>query len=312
MNQLTPSARRVLASLVLALAPVALLVVWLATRSGLPDPIARHWNLSGDPDGFSSPGVYVGWALVLAVVVAALGIAVVLAGRRYSGGHVVAAVLGWGAWLSCVTTGDVLIASHGVADAHAVHTGWARVLLMLLISAVPAVLISRLVPPGVSRLHDIEVPEPAYRLAPGERAVWVGSASSRVMLWLALVLALAGGVVVVLVGVRGAGLIVVALVLALVHRIDVRVDGGGVSARFGSLPLPAFRTPIDHIEAARAETIVPLQWGGWGYRVGRRGTALVVRGGPGLVIARTSGSDVAITVDDPQGAADLINALRAR
>jgi len=65
-------------------------------------------------------------------------------------------------------------------------------------------------------------------------------------------------------------------------------------------------------EVLSAEEIDPLGWGGWGVRLSRRGTAHVVRRGPGLVLGRRGGSELAITVDDPDGAAELVAALQRR
>ncbi len=92
----------------------------------------------------------------------------------------------------------------------------------------------------------------------------------------------------------------------------MRVDRAGVAAHFGPVGWPAFRTQLERIEAVEARQISPMQWGGWGFRIGPRGTALVVRRGPGLVIARRGASDLAITVDDADQAAELLNALLVR
>jgi len=304
--------RRLLASLTLLLAPVALAVVWLAVHADLPDPIARHWDLHGRPNGFSSPGPYVGWTLAVTGLTAVLGIAVVVVGRRLSGVRVLAGILGGAAWLIAASTVDTLLSARGVADPHDIRSGGWHTALVLAVALAAGLLAGWLAPPGESRLAGA-IPPPSYRLAEGERAVWVGSASSPALLWLGLAVTAAGAVVLLLAGWLWAIAILVAgPAVAAVHRVDVRIDSDGVLARFGALPWPVVRTPIGRIGGARAEQIEPMRWGGWGYRLSARGTALVVRRGPGLVIARTSGSDLAITVDRPEPAADLINALVAR
>lgn len=70
--------------LALALAPVLLSVGYLfwalslAQSGRLPDPIATHWNASGDADGFASLGVHLGWAVFALVIPTAIWVAVVL------------------------------------------------------------------------------------------------------------------------------------------------------------------------------------------------------------------------------------------
>ena len=71
------------------------------------------------------------------------------------------------------------------------------------------------------------------------------------------------------------------------------------------------RIPREQITAAHADTIEPLAWGGWGYRITPRGRAAVVRRGPGLVLSRRDAVPFAVTVDDPQAGADLVNAVVA-
>ena len=326
---MTPLQRRALVVLLLVLAPVAALVVWLATHDALPDPIATHWQLDGDPDGFTSPGGFAAGMIAVSAAMAVLGSVVVTIGSFRAGSGPIAGVLAWTAWVFAGGVGDALISAHGVADAHDARSGWSHSVVVIVVGLVVALAVWRLTPIPPSSIDAAAVAEPSYRLSPGERAVWVGSASSRPLLRTGMVLVgvgtlgLAVVALVTMLGVVSPGtstdgsvlisalvVIVVGLAAAWCHSITVRVDATGVTARLGGVPWPRFRVPLERIEAARAELVEPMQWGGWGYRVGgRRGSALVVRKGQGIVLARHGRPDFAITVDDAERAAELVNAL---
>jgi hypothetical protein len=54
-------------------------------------------------------------------------------------------------------------------------------------------------------------------------------------------------------------------------------------------------------------------FGGWGWRVGRGGrVGVVTRKGEGLLVERTGGRSIVVTVDGAAGAAGLLNALADR
>ena len=58
--------------------------------------------------------------------------------------------------------------------------------------------------------------------------------------------------------------------------------------------------------------IVPMEWGGWGYRVLPGRSAIVVAGGPGIVVQRTNGTLFAVTLPEPELPAALLTTLAAR
>ena len=93
--------------------------------------------------------------------------------------------------------------------------------------------------------------------------------------------------------------------------IRVVADSTGLQVAYGPFKFPRTRVTIDRIARASAIDVRPMRWGGWGYRgsltVGRR-AAVVVRGGPGLRLDLTNGKVFVVTIDDPQRAADVLNA----
>ncbi|WP_461010567.1 hypothetical protein [Streptomyces capparidis] len=153
--------------------------------------------------------------------------------------------------------------------------------------------------------------------------VWTGRATNRLQ-WLAaaagagclaLGIELAVGpswtgsvlpVVMSAAGCIAAGLLVIAGTLAFVH-VAVRVDREGLEVRCGHLGLPRRRFRWDEVAAVRLAKVTPRHWGGWGYRWRpERGTALVVRRGPGLVLELKSGLTFTLTVDDAESAVRAI------
>ncbi|TQC47657.1 hypothetical protein EEB14_19055, partial [Rhodococcus sp. WS4] len=147
-------------------------------------------------------------------------------------------------------------------------------------------------------------------LAPGERAAWTGYARGRWAGVLALAMALAT-VVSALVG--ALWLAVLFLVLAILGgafaSVTVQIDRAGLT--LSSWNVRWRRIPLDSVDEARATEIRPMEWGGWGYRFTPRGTAVVIRGGEGIVVTRRDGRPFAVTVDGAAQGAALLNSLVA-
>lgn len=301
--------RRSLAGLLLLAAPLAVLLTWWAVRADLPDPIATHWSLGGQPDGFSRVGPFVLGITLGALVGAVLGLAMLLVDRPRAGARPLVTMIGWTTWVVATAALSSMLVARGLVEAKDAEAGWSVMLFTLLVPSVIAVALWWLLPAGPPVARAMQVPEPSYRLAEGERATWVGTASSRGLLIAAAVLTVVGAVLIVAVNWWGGVVLAAAFLLGWLHSLTVRVDNDSVTAHFGPWAWPASRTPIERIEAAAVEEVDPLKWGGWGYRLSTRGAALVVRRGPGLVLSRRGGSDLALTVDRPEGAAELINAL---
>ncbi|MFD0415929.1 hypothetical protein [Streptomyces sp. NPDC127108] len=93
--------------------------------------------------------------------------------------------------------------------------------------------------------------------------------------------------------------------------VQVLVTGDGLKVAFGPLGRPARRWRAADIESAHAEHRKPSQVGGWGYRLSGLGTTVMLRAGECLVI-RARGKDFAVSVDDAERGAVLLNGLRKR
>ncbi|GHH62935.1 hypothetical protein GCM10017673_02980 [Streptosporangium violaceochromogenes] len=307
------------------LVTAVLAVVPLALRDRLPDPLAAHWSGGSTPDGhLSLTGDLLAGLLLWGVVWAALiGFALhrtVLStrlGRAYWWGF----FAGWPVFVLGVQ-GLTLFANLGVADwRRAVLPGWTVVVVIG--SAGVAGVLAGLLGRGAPDKPREHPRPPSLRLRPGRRAVWVGRTVNPWLVGLSTV-SLLGALVVGALGALGTlnaealgiGLLVLVPVTLLglgTASVGVRVDQEGLRVGFGPFGRPSRHTPIDQIESAWAERRTPAQVGGWGLRAlpGTRGVTLMLRGGDCLVVRRVTGGEFAVSVDDAERGAALLNAYRA-
>lgn len=154
------------------------------------------------------------------------------------------------------------------------------------------------------------------------RAEWTSSIASPVFtgLFIAVAVATVGFVVLpaltrgfetadtVLISVTG----FVLVFIAMFARIRVRIDAHGLSVRSQFLGVPLKIVRLADITEAHTDYLEPLRWGGWGYRITRGRSAVILRAGPGLVVTRRNGTLFAVSVTAPEVPAALLESLRAR
>jgi hypothetical protein len=289
-----------------------------ALRDRLPDRPATHWSGGGTPDG-SLPL----WAACL--LPAGVWLLTVLATsvrpRRSE-----PAARSWRV-MTLAPTGAVLVGAQvSVVRANLDHTDWHQarqpvlgVVLIGALAAVAAVAAWRFAP----RPAAVPAAAPTLEVPEGERLVWFSRTANP---WLLLLAAVAGLVAVVAlvalaVGLADpaglwpvcAGAAVVALAGAMFSSVQAKVSEAGLEVSFGPLGWPVRRWPPAAIETARAERRLPSQVGGWGYRISGLGTTVMLRAGDCLVIRpRGRRADFAVSVDDAERGAALLNTLRTR
>jgi hypothetical protein len=304
--------RQLLAALVALQAPVWAAGAALLLGDDVPDPLPTHWNLSGEVDG--TVGLAAFTAVVLAVVVVASVVALVCVARagRTTPAGLGAAAATWVAGLPAALYVATLVASADAGQASEVRLPLVGVALATLLPFVAAFTVLRLLPTEWVVGVPVAPPATTMSLAEGERVVWVGQASSRRLLSGGVVLALGALPLWFVVWPAALAVALCALLLAWVHVVTVRVDDAGMTVSWGPAQWPRIRVALDDIAAAEAAEIEPLRWGGWGYRLTARGRAAVARRGPGIVLTLRNGRQLAATVDRPEPAADLVNALVAR
>ncbi|MET7337788.1 hypothetical protein [Nonomuraea sp. NPDC005650] len=294
----------------------------LALRERLPDPLATRWNLAGQAYRSMSLTAYIVvtvlvWGVLWLVALAASERATALRQSRtvWWGGLSGLGVLALG-----VNVTTVLANLDAPGWTAARLPAW-QVFAVIAAGTGVALLM------GYLRRGDPDPqgPEgpvpPRLRLRAGQRTVWVGHAANR---WLALLPIVALAAVLVLgplyfTGlVTGAwatsalpGLLVVLAAGTLTSSVSVQIGDGRVVVQFGPLGWPARRIPLSRIESAWSETRHPANVGGWGIRGLPGGSTIMLRGGECLVLRYRSGGQLAISIDDAERGASLINALIA-
>lgn len=152
-----------------------------------------------------------------------------------------------------------------------------------------------------------------------EAGAWFTTVTVPLFIGLAVLMALgATGLAVFSVVQNGAGASA-AITLALVTgiclvfaRLRVSVDRRGLRVVSSLLRVPIKQIALTDVASARAETIRPMEWGGWGYRIRPGRSAVVLTGGPGIVVQRRNGTQFAVTVPEAELPAALLTTLAAR
>lgn len=300
---------RILAAAAMSTAPLAALIIArIAFAGDLPNTIATHWSGFGaaTADGFGDTATYFWVALALAVACAVGAVAAVWLAQNRPGMLM---------WLPLATTISATIAATWIVsvivtksagDPNQAVLGW-WILPVVLAAGWGLALFAVL--PGQAPAADAPPPTLARPLRPGERAVWFGQVRSVWAVWLAGAL-LIGALPAALFSEIWPALILVltALIVGALAVVSVRIDDAGLS--LSSWGLRWKLVPLSKIADARSETLSPAAWGGWGYRITGRGSALISRGGEGLVLNLEGGRAFAVTVDDSESAAQLVNSLR--
>ncbi|MDF5758521.1 DUF1648 domain-containing protein [Spongiactinospora sp. TRM90649] len=319
--------RRVVATVASWYATVTavLVVVPLLLRDRLPDPLAMHWGPSGAPDQSASFTTVLIVPLVLWHVLWGVlaGLAVFntrLARRRATRIMLGAGLAASGAFVVGMQALTLLANLDRDDWRQAAHIGPA-VLLAIVVAAVAGWLGATAARPGPDEnpARDAAGPAPTVRLRPGERGVWVSSATNQGTMLLAFAFgALTVPVAVLaLIGLPGyvwaiAGLFaLIGLAGAALSSVRAQVTEAGLAVAFGPWRRPVRRYPLATIESARAETRQPHTVGGWGYRGLPGAATIMVRGGDCLVVTFVSGRELGISVDDAARGAGLLNTLRA-
>ena len=292
---------------------------YLAYRSDLPDRVASHFGISGRPDGSMTPQQFllvVGMLMVLGLGVC-LAIALI---RRRLQPMVASGASFIGAFIGALAAGILATTAIGQRGLErwqeATLSPWALILWIggsLIVGGAAARFASSL--PSDSDPGTGTIP-PGMDLAPGERAFWTSSLSAQwplllgvVNLLLALILTLITEVWI------GIVLLLAAIAITTFSRIRVTADRSGLNVRYGFLGWPRTSVPLRRVATARAIDIRPTDWGGWGYRGSltlMKRAAVVLRSGPGLRLDLHDGKVFAVTIDDPDIPARLLNAEASR
>lgn len=285
-------------------------------RDDLPAEVAVHWGPEG-ADRFASPTAAILGPLVLGIVLTgalALMTAVIgqsAANRRVSAGVTVGMPVFLGVMLVSTTWAQQAVAEPSTTDIGRLVSGavGAGVLAGILVAVAL---------PGDTPVPSNDGPgddAPRLDLDSQTRAVWVRHAQGGPGLAFG-VLATAGIVVLTVLTELWFMLFLAALLcLALVATMSwvVTVDATGLTVR-SALGYPRTSVPATEVERADVVEVSPMrEFGGWGWRAGRGGRlGIVVRSGSSLLVERSGGRSVVVTVDDAETGAALLNTMADR
>ncbi len=293
-------------------------VPWLVVRGDLPSPIAVHFAGDGTANGSMSVLVHV--LVSAAFTVSASAVLVWAAWRPSSTLGLEAAIATFMGWLISFLSAIILLANRSHADWHDVTLGSGSVWGVTLSAFGASIPIALMVRHAASERAGL--PPRPIELGGTERVAWFGRASSLGFATGSLTLVFIGTVVLIAFGGGGAStgfvLLAVGLVMVSFMSVDVAVSDQGVRVRAGAVHWPHVQLDLDEIEGARAVDLKPMQegmWSGWGYRGSLRWfrhAAWVLRSGPALELELSGDRRFAVTVDDADEAAAVLNGLLAR
>ncbi|MET8626284.1 DUF1648 domain-containing protein [Kitasatospora sp. NPDC004669] len=309
------------AGAVWALGVLALLIVMpLAARDRLPDPMATHFDGSR-PDGSMSVTAAALFPAGLWLVVV-LGAVITRRFRSSRASGLPGALLAGGGVL--LTGAQASIVQSNLDRARwqdAASPGfWVVVIIALTgLAAVLTGLATRR--PGTAPAGTGATARgPVMRLPAAEQVVWLSWTSNP---WLQLASAVLGLGAVGTAVAAGTGLTgphwalltplaTVSLATLGVSSVQARVTAKGLVVGFGPFGWPRRHWSPAEIESARAERRTAAQAGGFGYRVNDLGTTVMLRGGSCLVVRTRKGAEFAVSIDDAERGAALLNALADR
>ncbi|MGW1743529.1 hypothetical protein ACWCPQ_32550 [Nocardia sp. NPDC001965] len=311
-----------LAGLPPILSAVPGIVVLTAAANRLPDPLATHFGPDG-ADGFTGrvPAVFVsaGLGIGLAVLFAAI---VIVSSRTNKPVRrpdtpvdpirlLIGSAWGISGFLGVLMSASALANLDATDPAQVTLSGWAFPIAGaagLLCGAVGWIV----APPSPI---TGAAPESAEPLALGrtERVSWSRRTTSPWMLMTGAVTLLMGVAVGFVVHpLTGVMLAVTGALLAHLALVRVTVDQRGLTVGIGPLGRPRWRLRPADIATVAADDISPVQYGGYGIRLIPGSTAVVLRGGPGIVVTRRSGRRFVVSVDDAETGAGVLAGVVAR
>ena len=309
----TRVSRSIITFIIPAFMLAAVVAVPLVFADRLPDPVASHWGISGEPDGYMPL-----WLLVTIAggIVLFAWLALVLADRRgTASSSMVAVVYFIGSLIVALQVLTVWANLDAPSWDAAKNVGLAHVAgvvaVAVLAGAIGWFLSGR---DGVVFEGETGTEVPTVHLGSDEYAVWASKSESNWMPFLAVAFlvaaAMAGGI---------AGLILlgISVIVLMFSAARVIANDRGVSVGFGWWGWPRRWIELDDISRVEVLDVEPMSFGGWGLRVvgGRAATgtwAVVIRRGPGIRIVRADAADIAVTVDDARRGAGLVNDLLRR
>lgn len=297
------------------LAAAASVITQIAYLHRLPDRIAVHWTVSGDPDRWASPWTLIVLTLVICV---ALPTAIVVPSvtplrTGHSGGAfrtVATASAAFATGLAILLGGSVIQQADGAAADPTSALG-----LGFVVGAAVGAAAWFLLPADPAR--EQSTPAEAIDTRPGEKIVWLGTETvNRAVVAITLIAFATAIVAIVATWTSGAtaGAVIAAVVIlaavglaaATLLAFHIRIDETGLTVR-SVAGLPRFHIPADQIESVSAVEIRAVgEFGGYGIRFARGRTGVILRSGDAIEVHRAGRRAFVVTVDDADTAATAL------
>ncbi|MEV7026267.1 DUF1648 domain-containing protein [Kitasatospora sp. NPDC093558] len=290
----------------------------LAARDRLPDPVATHWGGSRPDDSMSLTAAALFPAAIWLGLVALAAVIRHFWGRQAPGAP--GAILASGGVLLSGAQASIVHANLDRAHWQDAASMDAWVILIVLTTGAAGLLTWLATRTPATGAIPTGPRGPVMTLPAGERAVWL-SRTSNVWIQLAAALLGLGAAGSALAGATGLSsghwpltttLVILALTTLACSSVQARVTAKGLDVGFGPFGWPWRHWSPADIGSARAEQRTAAQAGGWGYRVNGLGTTLMLRGGECLVVESRQGHRFAVSVDDAERGAALLNSLAER
>lgn len=310
--------RKILAHIVLPAAVIGALVAYLLiVRDRLPEQVATHWSGPGAPDGFTSRDSVVVLFPAITLIVTGLLVAVSrLATPSIAGAAAVGGLpLAMAGFLSALTVVTTTVQIDSTTPPNL--PGWSIPVAMAvgLLGLLVGGMVHGSPPPPPDSTSPGPDGAPRYPLAESGTAVWSGSTPTA---QIPIIMAIG-------VGALGAGLaaavspwlllIFLPLVALLAGSSSFAVTIGPAGLRVAARMLgwPRVRIPLRHVASASEGSVDAMSFGGWGIRVGmNKETAVITRSGPALVVSRTDGAVLRVSMEQPEEPAAVLTSLLDR
>lgn len=325
---------RSLLTILLVLPSLIVLGTRLILGTSLPSITATHWSGNLHPDGFTDTRVFVSVCVSLTVAGALLGFLAIGLAQKPALHSGLLFIAGLAAWTSAGVFVTCAVPSALAGDpTQAVNSA-----LFVILSIIASLL--GLVPVWISGIFQqftkesqdkrrqrvaqaqgnaAAVPAQKSTVSPLEQFNQTASASW--WFWLLGFFPLVLGVLMltVLKGddqsesliLRITGPIFVLLLTPLVLglcKIRVRIAEDRVRVSSAIFGFPLRSIAVNQIKDVRSEVVLPMAWGGWGWRFFPGGSAVVLRQGDGLTFELHNGKRFAVTISEAPRAVAILQA----
>ncbi len=297
------------ANAVLVAASVAVLIVYLILiQDRLPDEVATHWGANGEADQFTAraslPWLFGGFTALIGFVMTVVALSAprqAVAGTRLLSGTPLATVWFMAAiaylTVSAQLDGAGPVAPSGQTILAALGAGLAGGLVGVWIAG-PAAPIPE---------------EPRLTVTDPESLTWRGR-TPRTLLMPTIATVVAVGGIALAYATRWQLLLLFApivLLVAVSSSFNVSAGPKGVVVAAVGIGFPRVRVPLEQIAGVEVGTVEAWNYGGWGIRLGPD-TAVITKSGPALIVRRTDGAGLRISLDRPEEPAAALASLLPR